>query len=251
MIVDTFMFYNELDVLELRLEILDEYVDRFVIVEAELNHVGTPKELFFTKNQERFAKWLHKIHLVVVPAEESPKDHDPWVREKHQRHFVLHGLQDIPNDSIVMLSDLDEIPDMTKIPYEKLPHVVTAVHMWMFEYSLKYMFTGEPWFGTVITNCEIFKRVGPNYLRENRWKFPSFKEAGWHLSSFGTPQHVWNKMQTYAHGRDIQRFNETPDMFEAWIESGTHTDGKTPLVPRPPSVPLPGSPEVLQRLGLL
>ena len=251
MLVDTFMFYNELDVLELRLTLLDEYVDRFVLVESELNHVGTPKELFFQRNKKRFEKWMPKIEHVIVTAEESPKEYDPWVREKHQRECILRGLDGVPPAAIVMVSDVDEIPDMSKIPFEQLPHIVTSVHMWMFEYSLKYLFTGEPWFGTSITNCEIFKRVGPNYLRENRWKFPKINEAGWHLSSFGTPQHVWNKMQTYAHGRDIQRFSETPEMFEAWIESGTHTDGKTPLIPRPGNVPLPGSPEVLQRLGLV
>jgi len=251
MLVDTFMFYNELDVLELRLTLLDEYVDRFVLVESELNHVGTQKELFFQRNKKRFEKWVHKIEHVIVTAAESPKEYDPWVREKHQRECILRGLDGVPPTAIVMVSDVDEIPDMTKIPYEQLPHIVTSVHMWMFEYSLKHLFTGEPWFGTVITNCEIFKRVGPNYLRDNRWKFPNFKESGWHLSSFGTAMHVWNKHQTYAHGRDIQRFNETPEMFEAWIESGTHTDGKMKLVPRPANVPLPGSNEVLKRLNLI
>jgi len=251
MLVDTFMFYNELDVLELRLTLLDEYVDRFVLVESELNHVGTAKELFFQRNKKRFEKWMHKIEHVIVTAEESPKEYDPWCREKHQRECILRGLDGVPPTAIVMVSDVDEIPDMKKIPYEQLPHIVTSVHMWMFEYSLKYLFTGEAWFGTVITNYDIFKRVGPNYLRDNRWKFPYITEAGWHLSSFGTPMHVWNKMQTYAHGKDAHHATQTPELFAEWIASGTHTDGKTQLIPRPDWVPLPGSPEVLQRLGLL
>ena len=251
MLVDTFMFYNELDVLELRLSLLDEHVDRFVLVESELNHVGTAKELFFQGNKKRFEKWIHKIEHVIVTAEESPKDYDPWCREKHQRECILRGLEGVPNEATVMISDVDEIPDLTKIPFKNLPYVVSSVHMWMFEYSLKYLFTGEPWFGTVITNCELFKRAGPNYFRENRWKFPKFTEAGWHLSSFGSAKHVWNKMQTYAHGRDIQRFSETPEMFEAWIASGLHTDGKTPLVSRPDSVPLPGNQELLKKLNLI
>jgi len=251
MLVDTFMFYNELDILELRLTLLDEYVDRFVLVESELNHVGTSKELFFQMNKKRFEKWMHKIEHVIVTAEESPKDENPWCREKYQRECILRGLDGVPNTAIVMVSDVDEIPDMTKIPFEQLPHIVTSVHMWMFEYSLKFLFTGEAWFGTVITNCEIFKRVGPNYLRDNRWKFPYIRETGWHLSSFGTPMHVWNKMQTYAHGKDAHHATQTPELFAEWIASGTHTDGKTQLIPRPDWVPLPGSPEVLQRLGLL
>ena len=179
MLVDTFMFYNELDILELRLTLLDEYVDRFVLVESEVNHVGGPKELFFHNNRARFTKWLDKIEHVIVTAEESPKDENPWCREKYQRECILRGLERMscPEQSIVMVSDLDEIPDMSKVPYEKLPHIVTSVHMWMFEYSLKFLFTGEAWFGTVITNYEIFKRVGPNYLRDNRWKFPYIRES--------------------------------------------------------------------------
>jgi len=250
MLIDTFMFYNELDILELRLEVLDKYVDRFVLVESEVNHVGGPKELYFQNNRERYAKWIHKIEHVVVTAEEAPKDPNPWAREKHQRESILRGLVDVPKESIVMISDIDEIPDMTKVPYEQLPHIVCAVHMWMFEYSFKYLFTGEPWYGTVITNAELVKRQGPNYFRDNRWKFPVFRFAGWHLSSFGSASHIHNKFQTYAHAKDGHHATQTPQTFEYFISQGIHSDGQTPLKPCPPEVPLPGLPEVRMRLGL-
>lgn len=250
MLIDAFMFYNELEILELRLELLDEHVDRFVLVEAEVNHVGGPKELHFQQNKERFAKWLPKITHVVVTAEEAPKDPNPWAREKHQREAILKGLTDVPDDALIMISDLDEIPDMTKVRYEQLPHVVCSVHMWMFEYSFKYLFTGEPWFGTVITNVELMRRMGPNYFRDNRWKFPVFQFAGWHLSSFGTPMRIWQKFQTYAHAKDGHHASQTPETFEEFIASGKHTDGQTDLMPCPADVPLPGSPEVRKRLGL-
>ena len=250
MLVDGFMFYNELDILELRLETLDPYVDRFVLVEAEVNHVGGPKELFFQKNKERFTKWLPKIHHVIVTAEEAPKEENPWCREKYQRECILRGLEDVDPSAIVMISDVDEIPDLKIVPFEKLPHIVNSVHMWMFEYSLDYLFTGEPWFGTVVTNCELLKRQGPNYFRDNRWKFPVIQYAGWHLSSFGTPQHVWNKMQTFAHAKDGHHASQTPEMFQEYITQGLHTDGKTILIPRPDQVPLPGPVKLLQRLKL-
>ena len=152
MLVDTFMFYNELDILELRLEVLDRYVDRFVLVEAEVNHVGGPKELFFQNNRDRYAKWIHKITHVVVHADEAPKDEDPWSREKFQRECIIRGLEDVPPDAIVMVSDVDEIPDLTKVAFERMPSLVCAVHMYMFQYSFDYMFTGEPWIGTVVTH---------------------------------------------------------------------------------------------------
>ena len=252
MLVDAFMFYNELDILEYRLRLLDPYVDLFVLVESEVTHVGGPKELFFQKNRERYAKWLPKITHVIVTAEEAPKDENPWAREKYQRHCILRGLEEgpVPDEAIVMVSDVDEIPDLSIVRYEKLEHSMTSVHMWMFEYSLDYLFTGEPWFGTVITNCELLKRVGPNALRDARWKMPHFGFAGWHLSSFGTPMTVWNKFQTYAHAKDGHHASQTTDTFKFFIENGIHTDGKTTLTRRPSDVPLPGSVEVLRRLNL-
>ena len=250
MLVDAFMFYNELDILELRLETLDKYVDKFVLVEAEVNHVGGPKKLFFEENKERYAKWLPKIIHVVVTADEAPTDENPWSREKYQRNCIKRGLGTIPDDATVMISDVDEIPNMNIIPAHSLPHVA-SVHMWMFEYSLEFLFTGEPWFGTVITNCELVKRAGPNYFRDNRWKFPVLQYSGWHLSSFGTPEHVCNKMHTFAHAKDGHHTSQTTDLFRDLIEKGLHTDGKTKLLPRPSEVPLPGTPETLKRLKLL
>jgi beta-1,4-mannosyl-glycoprotein beta-1,4-N-acetylglucosaminyltransferase len=251
MLIDTFMFYNELKVLELRLNLLDQYVDRFVLVESEVNHAGGPKPLFFQENKERFAKWLPKIHHIIMTAEEAPKDKDPWSREKYQRQCILRGCEGVPPDAIVMVSDVDEIPDLTKVPFEKLPHIVNSVHMWMFEYSLEHELTGEPWFGTVITNFEIFERMGPNYFRDNRWKFPVLQHSGWHLSSFGDAQHVWNKIQTYAHANDAKHQNMSYEDFRAWVDNGVHSDGQTRLIPRHSSIPLPGSPELLIQLGLL
>lgn len=250
MLVDAFMFYNELDVLELRFTLLDHWVDRFVLVESEVNHAGGVKELFFQKNKDRYAKWANKITHVIVSAAESPKDDNPWSREKYQRECIVRGLDDVPNEAIVMVSDVDEIPDMTEVHYEKLPHLVMSVHMWMYVYSLDYLFTGEPWFGTVITNAELFRRVGPNHLRDNRWKFPCFQFSGWHLSSFGGGAQVALKHLTFAHWKDPRKFIVDANTFDQLIEKGIHTDGETPLIPRPPEVPLPGSIEVLRRLRL-
>jgi beta-1,4-mannosyl-glycoprotein beta-1,4-N-acetylglucosaminyltransferase len=170
MLVDCFMFYNELDVLEARLTLLDEYVDLFVLVEAEVTHLGGRKALYFEQNKERFSKWLPKIKYVL--AKNIPGDRDPWSRGKHQRNCIMDGLTDVPKEAIVMISDVDEIPDMRQIRYEKLSNVLTAVHMHMFAYSLKYYFTDEPSIGTVITTRETLTQYGPNLLRDRRWQLP-------------------------------------------------------------------------------
>jgi len=246
MLIDAFMFYNELDVLELRLQVLDEYVDKFVLVEAEVTHIGTPKPLYFLENKERYAKWLPKITHVI--AKDLPTDKDPWSREKAQRHAILEGIPDCDPADIVMISDVDEIPDLAKIPWEKLPHVVTTAHMHMFEYSLDYYFDIEPWFGTVFTTVELARNHGPNYFRDNRWKFPSFQWAGWHLSSFGDPKHVRNKFETYAHALDSTTLDG--DSIENNAREGKWGEHK--LQPPPDDVPLPPVPfGELIRLNLL
>lgn len=250
MLIDTFMFYNEFDVLELRLELLDKYVDKFVLVESEINHVGTLKELYFDKNKERYSKWLPKIKHIIVTYDESPKDSNPWSREKYQRECIKRGLigdETITDDSLIMVSDVDEIPNMEVIMKYQLPKVC-SVHMWMFEYSFDYMFTDEPWFGTVITNYGIFKHVGPNYLRDNRWKLTPIVYGGWHLSSFGSAKHVCNKMHTFAHAKDGHHESQTINTFEYFIKNGIHTDGKTKLIPKPLDVPLPASQDVIKRI---
>lgn len=242
------MFYNELDVLELRLQCLDHYVDFFVLVEAEVNHVGGKKECFYLQNKERYLKWSHKIIHVIVSASESPKDKDPWSREKYQRSCILKGLKFVPLNAHVMISDVDEIPDLSRI---KPCDDTFSCHMTMFEYSFKYIFTGEPWVGTVCTPCYRVKEMGVNYFRDTRWKFPTVKNAGWHLSSFGNAAHVVNKMHTFAHGLDGHHEAQTAQLFQTYIEQGLHTDGKNKLVLRPDTCPLPASLDDLKRLHLL
>jgi beta-1,4-mannosyl-glycoprotein beta-1,4-N-acetylglucosaminyltransferase len=245
MIVDTFTFYNELDILELRLTVLDAHVDRFVLVESELTHAGGPKELFFEKNKQRYTKWLPKITHIIVRAEDMPTDKNPWAREKYQRDCILRGL-DVPDDATVILSDVDEIPDMSRVRITKLPVVV---HMWMFEYSFDYLHTGEPWFGTVITTASDMKTRTPTFFRDNRWSFNRFTFAGWHLTSFGDASHVLNKINTYAHHADVGIFaDRNVETFERIIREGIHHDGKTKLVRRTSDVPLPASVDVLSSI---
>ena len=254
MLIDAFMFYNELDVLELRLTLLDQYVDKFILVEAEVNHVGGSKELFFQNNKERFSKWLPKIEHVIVKAEEAPKDENPWSREKYQRHSIVKGLgPDVSDQSIIMISDVDEIPDLQIVRFEKMEHPIISVHMWLYHYSFEYLFTGEPWFGTVMTTVDIVRKHGPNALRDSRWKFPVIQYAGWHLSSFGDEKHVLNKMKTFAHALDDNghKHLQTEENIKQWIKDGKFVDGKTDLVRRPPELPLPAPESVLKRLHMI
>lgn len=257
MLIDTFIFYNELDLLELRLEVLDRYVDKFVLVESEVNHIGERKPLFYAENKDRYAKWADKIVHVVVTEEEMPggKDLHPLVREDYQRYAITRAMKEFPGDAIVMMSDVDEIPDLAKVPWERLPHIVCSVHMWLYIHSLDWISTEEPWFGTVITTLNVFRKWGPFYLRNNRWSFPTFQYSGWHLSYFGGTEMVYNKLRTFSHSQDagvkqIVTDGSAEENITRAIQNGTWHDGQKPLTPRPPEATLPGPIEVLQRLNL-
>lgn len=116
MVYDCFTFFNELDLLEVRLNVLNAVVDRFVIAEATRTHRGKPKELLFRKNAARFSAFAGKITYVVVddllPEEEVERDvfNLPWVNENRQRNALARGLVDVQPEDVVMVSDLDEIP---------------------------------------------------------------------------------------------------------------------------------------------
>lgn len=231
MIVDTFMFYNELDILEKRLKLLDGIVDKFVLVESMETHVGKEKPLYFNQNKERYTKWIDKIIHIIVPKNESLLfENDKYSIEVFQRHQILQGLVNIPDDATVLISDVDELPNPDAIKVLK-PEV--ALHMHMFEYSFDYMFTGEPWIGTVITTAKNVREKGPNFFRYNRWNFPIVKNSGWHCSSFGDYKHVFNKIQNYLHAADDKHQGQTLEDFEKYVKNGIHSDGKTILIKTP------------------
>ena len=108
MIYDCFTFFNELDLLEIRLNVLNDVVDRFVLVEAGQTHTGKPKRLLYEENKLRYSKFADKI--IHVRIDSFPSGHDAWWNENYQRNAIMQGLKCAKDDDIVMISDLDEIP---------------------------------------------------------------------------------------------------------------------------------------------
>ena len=122
MIYDCFAFFNELDLLEIRLNELNSVVDKFVLVEAELTHNGDRKPLYFLENRNRFAQFLNKIVHIIVKSEDfiqanngSSLQERAWMRENIQRNAITRGLRDAKGDDVIIVSDLDEIPRLDKV----------------------------------------------------------------------------------------------------------------------------------------
>ncbi len=227
MLVDCFIFYNEIDVLKKRLRYLDGVVDKFVLVESTVTHRGEEKKLFFDENKKEFEEWSGRIIHVII--RDNPTDKDPWIRENFQRNCITRGLDEFKDDDIVMVSDVDEIPNRTAL---RLPPDVKmcSYNMIAFQYNFNYIQELEPWYGTVITTKEVLMRVSPQKMREMRWSIPRYKNAGWHLSSFGDEVFVANKIQNYAHCHDDTHKDVNVETFKKLIDEGIHADGKYKLI---------------------
>ncbi|MDE6220450.1 MAG: glycosyltransferase, partial [Lachnospiraceae bacterium] len=115
MVYDCFQFFNELDILKIRLNVLDPVVDRFVISEATETFSGLKKPLYYEENKEMFVEFQDKIIHVVVDDTPRGADWGTHERDTFQKNAVTRGLKDCTDDDIVIFSDLDEIPNPDKI----------------------------------------------------------------------------------------------------------------------------------------
>lgn len=225
MIYDCFMFANELDVLEIRLNTLYDVVDKFVIVEAPTSQSGRPKPLYFEENKQRYAKFLDKIIHIVV--NDMPEGKDPWVRENFQRDATMRGLTQCKDEDLIIISDADEIvsPEALK-KYNKEMGIVG------FEQKLCYYYlncvAGQVWDWCKIAPYKTLKTIPPCGIRYAQ-NTPLISGGGWHLSFMGGVERIAEKIDLYAHQeynndkiknreRLERLINEGKDIFERDIK---------------------------------
>ena len=138
-IFDCFQYFNESHIADLRFHILDKYVDFFVIVESTVNHQGEAKELSFDiRNYSKFKDKI--IYIVVDDTPESikiPHEGGESLVEQHQRNSILRGLKNCDDNDLVILSDVDEIPDLDKLNlFNKKNYAVFSQRMFMYKINL-------------------------------------------------------------------------------------------------------------------
>jgi hypothetical protein len=204
---DCFTFFNELDVLEIRLQEGWDTVDTFVIAEANMSHSGKPKEYILLDNWERFKPYADKIKRVQV--DDFPVTPDSWVREKHQRWSLGKGLTELQPDDIVIVSDLDEIPraemiDMIKGDENAYERYILCIPM--FQYKINYMkiydIAKQP--NIMVVRGQAFS----NAQQEREYTFPWIHKpqdlvfvdhGGWHFTYFGDDDAAITKIKNFAH----------------------------------------------------
>lgn len=220
MIVDCFTFADELDMLECRLTELESVVDRFVLVEAATTFQGDPKPLHYTENASRFKRWP------ITPVVAELSGVDAWAREGSQREAMAQGLDGVPDDALIVVSDVDEIwRDTTDFTFYDGPILILELANYSYNMGLRHP---DDWSGPVATVKSTLSDAGEPFqtLRgcRNHPRPPRVKNAGWHLSWFGGLESCQLKLGSFSH-------TELADINLAdLIAEQLHVDG-TPLIP--------------------
>jgi beta-1,4-mannosyl-glycoprotein beta-1,4-N-acetylglucosaminyltransferase len=225
-IVDCFTFYNELDLLEYRLALLDPVVDHFVIAEATITHAGHPKLLYFERNKERFQKYLHKIKHIIVDDCPNPATTlnvqlgGAWINEKHQRNAMDRGFfaLGLAPEDVITITDLDEIPNPDTLMKIKDGHInvtIASLEQDMYFYNLTTKLTPK-WYHPKVVSIKTYRHIWQpcNVLRF--YKCDTIPNGGWHLSYFGDVAFIRNKLKEFAH----QECNTEEFTDEATIQDG-------------------------------
>lgn len=258
MIYDCFSFFNELDVLELRLNILSPVVDKFVLVESNFTHSNKSKELFFENNRKRFAAFADRIiHVVVDKFPENPSN-DAWVFEHFQRNAIMRGLVDAEPDDLVLISDVDEIPKP-----ESIKAIAANDHVYLFRQRMYYYYincidvskqkSNASWIGTIgmkrrlLDQPQKFRQLGLvlTGLSDTRFFVRSFflcvkffradlkgyrlkflDDAGWHFSYLGGAHRVIAKLEAFAHQEYNKPEFKDPDKIKSMIANGEDIFGR-------------------------
>ena len=231
-IYDCFQYFNEDQMVDLRMNILNDSVDYFVISESTKTHQGNDKKLNF--NIENFKKYKHKIIYKVAEFKEEKNflNHKGGesIIEQHQRNNIINGLNEAHDNDLIILSDSDEIPDLKKVNQIKPNTKFTAFSQKMFMYKLNLQNLNESgWIGSRI--CLKKNLPLPQKLRDLKFKkYPFWRidkkklqiiDGGWHFSFLQTPNEIAKKIKSYSHGEFNTKDNiedRLNDKIKAYIK---------------------------------
>ena len=233
-IYDCFMFFDEEMLLDLRLNIMDKYVDKFVITEATYMHSGAPKKLTFNINN--FPKFKDKIIYIVIDMpppdlikidnqdkfqeKQSKKINNAKKREMFQINETQKGITDAEPNDIIIISDVDEIPDLENIDFSKIKNKFIFFKQKMFYYKLNLFHKSLPWYGSKACRKKHFKN--PEWLRSMKnkkypkWRFDILfsnkkysdiyfaNNGGWHFTNIRKAEDLEKKLMGFLHHVDYE-----------------------------------------------
>ena len=228
-IFDCFMFFDEEQILDLRLNVLNEIVDFFVIVESIYTHRGEKRELIFDKN--KFSKFKDKIIYLIhdeIPKQvetinqndnENEKNRkyimNAVYRENSQRNYISQGIKEAEKNDIILISDVDEIPKFENINIRGITNKIIMFKQYMFHYKYNLVLPNFKWTGTKAVRKRNL--ISPQWLRNTKDRnYPIYRidtffskkkynnikiieDGGWHFSNIKTPKMLNHKFRSYLH----------------------------------------------------
>jgi|TARA_B110000003_G_scaffold173785_1_gene173421 beta-1,4-mannosyl-glycoprotein beta-1,4-N-acetylglucosaminyltransferase len=247
-IFDCFMYFDEEVVLDVRLNTLDQFVDYFVIVESKFTHRGDKRELKF--NHKKFNKFKdkiiyliyeetsYKIETVLDDDDEAEKSSkyilNAALRENGQRNYIQNGLEKANDDDIILISDVDEIPNLSKINFSQFNQKIILFKQDMFYYKFNLCIPNLKWTGTKA--CKKKDLINPQWIRNIKdRKYPFFridtyfsdtkyisikiiKNGGWHFSNIKNAKQIEHKLKSYLHHREFDLKPLTTKKIEKIID---------------------------------
>ncbi len=214
-IFDCFSYLDEDLLLSLRLNILNDYVDYFVIIEGNKTWQNNLKKFRFDIN--KFKDFRNKI--IYVQVTDLPGGDDPYLRENFQRNCILRGIKNAKENDLIMISDLDEIPNPKKLNRFKIKDKYAAFKQKHFYYKLNLQSEKNPfWIGTRICIKKYLK--SPQWLRELKFKKRPFwridkrrlnniiSDGGWHFCNLKKPEELLYKYKNLCETNDPYHFKE-------------------------------------------
>ena len=228
-IFDCFMYFDEEIVLDVRLNTLDQFVDYFVIVESKFTHKGDKRDLKF--NPDKFEKFKNKIIYLVynhqpseiekINNEDSPDEiarKSLWnaiYRENGQRNYIEKGLNEANENDIILISDVDEIPNLKNIEFKNISKKIILFKQNMFYYKFNLHLPNLIWTGT--KGCRKKDLINPQWLRNikdrkysffrldtffSKNKYRSVRriiDGGWHFTNNKNAEAIEHKLKSYLH----------------------------------------------------
>ena len=237
MIVDAFTFLNEKELVELRIKYLNELVDCFLIVEADVTHTGKEKKWNFSEllnnNLKEFSHKIQyhqmKVDLKKAEAEKSPNYKGgtwgrSWKVESVQRNFIKEACKNFSPSDIIIISDLDEIPSKDKLSFIKSCdfRVVAPVAFEQASFHLDCKFLElERWVGSIVVTKELIDKYEPQIFRDLRKRISRFTDAGWSFSSFGGIKRIKEKIESFCHEEYNKQKYKNENHLQKCIETGS------------------------------
>ena len=245
-IIDSFMFFDESMLLDLRLNILNKYVSKFIICESTYNHNGGKKKLNF--DIKEFTKFKSKIEYIVLDKEPTNlkviSENDPvnlkesktldnaLIRENFQRNFSFQKISEADDNDLILINDLDEIPELKNFSYKKK---ITIFKQKMLYFKFDLIYKNLSWTGSKI--CKKKDLISPQWLRNIKtrkyplWRLDIFfskkkyndidiiKNGGWHFTNMKTAEEIHHKMRSFLHHFEYERSGLNPQKIEKLIKN--------------------------------